>query len=275
MPGVPLKTRSSVAETLLIPLYVRAQGAQRADAFVRDPRAVELVKRIDYDYSRFKLQGHDRTAIVLRLREFDRHAREFVERRPDGVVVHIGCGLDTRFERVAAGNDRIEWYDLDLPEVIELRRELIGGDAPHYHHLAGSVFDDGWLAGVAAHSSRPFLFMAEAVLPYFEEAQVKSLVLKLRDRFPGADLVCDAMTPFMVWANNLQLAVMPLGARLHWGLKHARDLESWGEGICLLDEWTYFDRPEPRLGAIRWMARVPFLAKANGVYHYRLGTPAL
>ncbi len=105
-----------VAETLLIPLFIRAKEACREDALLKDETAVELVKRIDFDFSRIKLQEHDVLGLVLRVREFDRFARDFLAKHPDGVVVHIGCGFDTRFDRV--DNGKVEWFDLDLPEVV-------------------------------------------------------------------------------------------------------------------------------------------------------------
>ena len=109
---------------------------------------------------------------------------------------------------------------------------------------------------------------------YFEEAQVKSLVQAWRGSIPGSELVCDAMTPFMIRSHNLQLMLSRMSARLHWGLRHGRDVESWGNGIRLLEEWFYFDRPEPRLGMSQWMGRIAFLGKAVGIYHYQLGTPS-
>lgn len=261
---------SDISETLLIPLYVRALESQRPDAVVRDEQAVALVRRINYDFSRVKLNAIDRTSIILRMREFDRYARDFFKRNPEAVVVHIGCGLDTRFPRV--DNGRVEWYDLDLPDVIALRRKLLGGEGPRYHLLSGSVFDRGWVEPVQRHRPRPFLFLAEGVLPYCQEEQVRGLVGMLLECFPGAELVCDAMSPFQVRANNSQLAFTRLRARLHWALKDGKDLEQWGAGIRLLDEWFYLDHPEPRLASIQWMGRIRFLARATGVFHYRLGT---
>ena len=272
MPKITTQDLRGVAETLLIPLYVRALESERPDALLKDEKAVALVRQVDYDFSRFKLDKHDQVALVLRNREFDRHARDFLTRYPESVIVHIGCGLDARFERV--DNGQAEWYDLDLPEVIELRRRLIGGEGARYHFLAGSVFDDAWLETVSVHRGRPFLFLAEGVLMYFEEAKVKSLVLTLKDHFPGAELVCDAETPFTMRANNLKIVFSRVGARHHWGLKRGKDLESWGEGISLLDEWYYFSRPEPRLAGVRWMRHIPFLAKSAGIFHYRLGKTA-
>src|SRR5512143_3590190 len=208
---------SGVAETLLIPLYIRATESQRPDALVKDERAEALVCQLDQESLRKTLALTDdfsRVAVILKGREFDRFAQDFLVRHPDAVVVHIGCGLDTRFERVAERNDRVEWYDLDLPDVIELRRKLVGGEGDRHHFLACSVLDTAWLEAVSdhqqlpsgTHTARPpFLFLAEGVFMYFEEAQVKSLVLTLRDRFPGAELVFDAFSPIMRWGHNIRV----------------------------------------------------------------------
>ncbi len=275
MSEVADQTLTGVAETLLIPLYVRAMESRRADALLRDDRAVEVVGRLEAAaftrVKRIRMDEEDRVAILLRNREFDRYVTEFLGRHPQAVVVHIGCGLDSRFERV--DNGEAEWYDLDLPEVIALRRKLLGGEGGRYHLVAGSVFEDAWMDAVSVHARRHFLFAAEAVLMYFEEAQVRSLVLRLCERFPGSELVFDSFSPFLVRANNLKLWLSRSGmaARYHWGLKRGEELERWREDIALLDEWSLFDRPEPRLARVRWMRHVPILARIMGIHHYRLG----
>jgi len=140
---------SGVPETMLIPLYIRAKESRRPDAMLTDDIAVAVVDQLDYDFTHIKLQGHDELAIILRLREFDRFTSNFLAVHPDGVVIHIGCGLDTRFERVDNGG--VEWYDLDLPNVIELRRKLIGEQGERYHFLNISVFNPAWLELVRQH----------------------------------------------------------------------------------------------------------------------------
>ena len=229
MPETTKPSLSGVAETLLITLYIRATESQRPDALIKDERAEALVRQLDPEILRKTLvltEGTGRLVLILKSREFDRFAQDFMGRHPDAVVVHIGCGLDTRFERV--DNGQVEWYDLDLPEVINLRRELIGGEDGRYHLLAGSVLEDAWLEAVEAHRQRPFLFLAEGVFMYFTEAQVKSLVLRLKEHFPAAELVFDAYSPFMRWAHNLRVIRKRVGAHLNWDLRHSQDLEGWG-----------------------------------------------
>ena len=272
MPEIAKQTLDNVAETLLFTLYIRAMESQRSDALLKDEKAVALLDQLGGDIARLRrvqMDEEDQVTIILRSRQFDRHTREFLARFPEAVVVHLGCGFDSRFERV--DNGKVEWYDLDVPEVIALRRKLIGGEGPRYHLLGYSAFDPAWLDFVAAHRSRPFLFLAEGVFMYFKEDQIRSLVLALQERFAGAELVFDAFLPYLVRMNNLRMLFGGVGARYYWGLKHGRDLEDWRKGIRLLDEWFPLDHPEPRLARVQWMRSIPFLARIIGIFHYRLG----
>jgi O-methyltransferase involved in polyketide biosynthesis len=262
---------SGVAETLLITLYIRAMESQRPDALIKDEKAEALASQMDPDFMQkkmAKIEDYSQVATILLSREFDHHTRDFLTRHPEAVVVHIGCGLDTRFERV--DNGRVEWYDLDLPEVIALRRKFIGGDGDRYHLLVCSMIEDAWLDTLRAFHQRPFLFLAEGVLMYFEEAQIKWLVLTLHDHFPGAELVFDSFSPFFNWANNLRVTLTKVGARSHWALKHGQGLEQWGKGIRLLDEQFPFEYPEPRLGRALAVRHIPFFARTMGVFHCKL-----
>jgi O-methyltransferase involved in polyketide biosynthesis len=200
-------------------------------------------------------------------REMDRYARDFLIRHPATVVVHIGCGLDSRFERV--DNGQVEWYDLDLLHVVDLRRKLLGGEGGRYHLLGCSVLENAWLDAVSAHRQRPFLFLAEGVFMYFQEAQVKSLVLRLRDRFPGTELVFDGFSPVHVLVSNLQTA--RFGLHVQWGIWHGEEIERWANGIRLLDEWGFLDRPEPRLNHLQWLRPIESLFRTMRIYHFQLG----
>ena len=143
MPMHSIRNLNVVSQTLLTPLYFRAMESQRLDALVRDPKAVELVSQLDYDFSDVQRMKNEQVNFLLRMREFDRLARAFLTEHPDGVIVDLGCGLDTRFERV--DNGQVEWYGLDLPEVTELRKELLE-ETPRNHFIGCSVLDSspGW-----------------------------------------------------------------------------------------------------------------------------------
>lgn len=273
-PGMVNPELSGLAETLLIPLYNRAVESGRPDAIMKDEKAVALIDRLSYDFDQVKkirMSEANKVARIMLTREMDRYARDFIAGKPDSVVVHIGCGLDSRFERV--DNGRVEWYDLDLPEVIELRRKLIGDEGERYHLLSCSVFEDAWLEAVKSHSGRPCLFLAENVLVYFPEEQVKTLVRKLSDHFPGAELVFDGWTPGFVWIGNRQLSGSKFAGLLRWGFRQSDEIEGWGEGIRLLGQWGFFDHPEPRMKPFRWIGPVFRLLKPMRIFHFKLGEP--
>jgi O-methyltransferase involved in polyketide biosynthesis len=282
MPETTDRDLSGVAETLLIPLYVRAMESQRPDAMIKDEKAVALVTQMSFDFSRvrqIKMNELLNSMRIIFTREMDRYARDFLSRHPEAVVVHIGCGLDSRVDRVCSeqpDDGQVEWYDLDLPGVIDLRRKFIGDEEERYHLLACSVLEDAWLESVEVHSSRPFLFLAETVFVYFTEAQVKSLVLTLHDHFSGAELVFDGWRPFEVWLGDryFSLSNSQFAGLMRWGFWRGQEIEGWGDGIHLLDEWGFFDQPEPRLDAFRWMAPIFRLFKPMRIFHFQLGKAA-
>jgi O-methyltransferase involved in polyketide biosynthesis len=262
-----------VAETLLITLYVRAMESMRPDAIIKDERSVEILHKLDYDFTRFEhihMDEDDRISLILRNREFDRCVQDFLRDEPDGVVVHLGCGLDTRFDRV--DNGQVAWFDLDLPEVIDLRRQLIGEANPRCHLLPFSAFDTAWIDSLPNTPGRKMLIIAEGVFMYFPQEMVQALVLSLRDRFPGCGLVFDAFAPWLVGMNNLKFKISCTKMAIHyfWGLGDGRDVERWGVGITFLSQWFLYDQPEPRLAHLMWMKHIPPLARIIGVYRYRL-----
>jgi len=265
MPARTVRNLNAVSRTLMIPLYIRAMESRRPDAIVRDPKALELVGRLDYDFSlvRSRKKG-DRVSMLMRMREFDRLARAFLTQHPDGVLVDLGCGLDTRFDRIE--NGRLEWYGLDLPEVIELRRGLLD-ETPRSHLIGRSVIDFSWMDDVKRRAGMHFLFLAEGVLYYLRLAQAQELVRELVRRFPGAELIFDAYSPVVVRLHPHP----PDVPTVYWGLKDDRDVEAWAPGARLLGRHYYFDTPEPRLGIYQLVRLFPFFAKVVRIVHYRLG----
>ena len=263
-----LNDLDQIAQTLLIPLCYRAVEARQPDALVRDPCAQEIIDRLGVDPAHLRWRPAQQFFAMLRARQFDRWTRAFLERHPQAVAVEIGCGLDARFERV--DNGTAHWVDLDLPEVATLRRQFFT-DSNRRLLLARSVFDLSWLDAIPAEGAH--LFLAEGVFPYFEEAQVRRVILALAGRFPGSELVVDVLSPFMVHTSAFMPSFRGYRARPRWGVSDPWELEDWGSGIRLLESWGYFDAPEPRLASVRWMAWVPQLRDLARVLHLRLGNP--
>ncbi|MBM3120630.1 MAG: class I SAM-dependent methyltransferase [Chloroflexi bacterium] len=269
MAKLVLQSANAVSQTLLIALHARVLEARRSAPLVRDSRAADLAAQLDYDPTRMVLSREDQFMTILRLRQFDRRVADFLARTARPTVVHIGCGLDTRFDRV--DNGLVRWFDLDLPEVISLRRQLIP-QTRRSRMIPCSALDPDWMDRISAKGEF-CLFAAEGVFPYFEAEQVRWLVQTLERRFPGCELVFDALSPPMMRVHQIQLRLCRLGPLLRWGLRSPQEVEAWADGVHLMQAWYYFDQPEPRLGAAQLMRYVPGLARGAGVFHFKLGDP--
>jgi O-methyltransferase involved in polyketide biosynthesis len=163
----------------------------------------------------------------------------------------------------------VTWYDLDLPEVMAVCCKLLD-ETPRNRFLGCSALDSSWMDAIR-DDNQHYLFLAEGVLPYFKEAKVRHLILALGDRFPGPEVVFDAMSPFLVHTHSLELAFSRINARLQWGLKRDQDVEAWGAGIRLLSRWSFFEQHEPRLDLFRLLRFFPGMDRSVQILRYRLG----
>lgn len=228
----------TVQETLLIPLYGRAMESRKPEAVLRDPAAEAMVTAIDYDFARFD-GGSSLIGTVLRTNLFDHWVRDFLTEHPDATVVEIGTGLNTRYERT--DNGRAHWFELDLPDVIQLRRTFFT-DTPRRRMLAASVLDDDWTAAPLAQGG-PYFLAAEAVLAYLTEQDVRHVINLLAEHFPGALLAFDTTGPGMVDTQDSHDALSKVTARLRWNCPDPRQLEHWRPGNHLLDTHTFTTLP--------------------------------
>jgi O-methyltransferase involved in polyketide biosynthesis len=220
-------------ETLLITLYSRAVSHPRSVFF--DEKSQEILERVDYDFSRLKVPVGTRLTVCLRARKLDDDAREFLASHPRGMVLHLGCGLDSRCTRV--DNGEVTWYDLDLPDVIALRRKFFM-EGPRYHMIPSSVTDLSWMDAVPRGNGN-VLIIAEGLTMYLEELAVKALILKLKENLPGSELAFDAYSTLTARSVRRHPSVRATGATMHWGIDDARAIESWAKGIRLREEWTF------------------------------------
>ena len=182
----------AVQETLLVPLWARAAEHESRTSILSDPKAAEIVRSLDYDFSRFSSGAlRSRIGIALRTLQFDDWLRAFLAEHPAGTVVDVGCGLNTRFERCDNGTAR--WLEVDLPDTMAVRRRFFE-ESDRRRMLPGSVLEDAWLHA-AADLPGPYFFVLEGLLMYFEEPEVRGVLDRLGTRFPGERLAVDRADP--------------------------------------------------------------------------------
>ena len=274
-----------VAATSFVTLYCHALETMSKEPVLNDPKAVEVTRelnkilsksknKLERDLSEGKLKKSMVVHIAIRAKQYDKYVSDFLKESPGGVVVNIGCGLDSRFFRI--DNKKVIFYDLDLPEVIEIKKHFFR-ETKRYKLIASSVLDYIWMPAVAKHKG-PFLFIAEGVFMYLNRSDVRSLVLKLQKEFPGSDLVCEVVnslwvdTPLKTIVNFKMQRELHLGkgTTFNFGIKGSREMEEWSPGIKFLDEWSYFESNEKKLGLLKIFKHFGLLNRTQWTVHYKL-----
>ncbi len=270
-----------VSDTMLSVLFSRAIESESKNPIINDPKSVEIARKLGYDNVTMKSKLPKRltnkaiAVLALRTKIFDEIIIDFLSRHPECIIVNIGCGLDTRFNRI--DNGKVEWYDLDFPEVINVKKHFFL-ENDRYHLISSSVLDYKWVENLSGKKNQPFLFIAEGVLQYLQEEEVKSLILKLQEMFPGCELVCEVAALFLVkmmkrpfWRRMMQRkARFGKDISFNFGIKNSNDMENWNSGIHLMDDLFYLSQSEKKLGWMRFLGRFKFFRKTQWVVHYKL-----
>ena len=229
--------KSVVAETLLIPLYMRAKESRRSNPILKDKVAEELDESLEYDYTRFDKAKLSEVGCVVRGWYFDGAVRRFVDSHPNPVVVNVGCGLDTRCQRIASNKG--VFYDMDLPEVITLRRQLIPEQLGN-PYVPASLLDSDWLDVLKAkHPGCDFIFVAEGVLMYFYEEQVINFLHQIASRFKGGELWFDVCGTMMSRHGVKPDSLRSHEAEIRSGLSDGRVVEQWEPSLQLIEQANY------------------------------------
>jgi len=230
-----------VQETLLLPLWGRAIELQKKDPRLVDEMAVEILNKIDYDFTIItkNISWLSQLAWIARSLHVDKTILEFIKNNPQAAIVNIGCGLDTTFERI--DNGQIIFYDLDLPDVINLRKNFFP-ENKRRKTISCSFFEERWLSQLQIKDG--ILFIAAGVFYYFDENQMKDFFILIANHFPGCEIFFDSASPLGVKVANkkvLKDGGMDESAILKWGIKSAKLIEKWDNRIQLVEEFPMFE----------------------------------
>ncbi len=263
-----MKTQlAGVEETLLLPLWARAAETQRPDAIINDPKAVALLSEIDYEFKRFDHDWKSQLAVAVRTRLLDDAVKQFVDAHPEAVIVNLGAGLDSRFHRL--DNDLLFWYELDLPNVMEIRRRYFQ-ESTRYRFMECSVMDFGWMKDIQ-RDNRPLLIIAEGLLMYFARYQVRDLIRHIAASFRNSEMLLEVLAFGAVGMTHYHDTLRRFNASLQWSLADSRELEQWHNAIRLLNEWCVLDYYRQRWSWLGLVAQNPWFRLLYGerIVHIR------
>ena len=246
--------KNTVQETLVIPLYARKMCSQLYPDLYRDDTAVRLIDAIDYDFSLLEkksaslMQRFGFLEAAMRQNDLAFEVRDYLRAHPRAAVVNLGCGLDDTGRRCDNGSCRI--YNLDLPDVIAVRRELLP-PGEREELIPCDLNDTAWFDRIDAADGA--VFFAAGVFYYFLKEQVRALVRSMADAFPGSMLVFDA-------ANEKAVRLM---------------LKTWIRDAEIQDVGAYFALSDARRELSAWDSRLHVSSRGYMLGYSDLKTPSV
>ncbi|MGO4945099.1 class I SAM-dependent methyltransferase [Blautia sp. Sow4_E7] len=208
---------SGVPETMLQTIYARAKETKNRGA-IRDQKAVEIIEKLDYDFSLADKDGAMHNGVISRTIVLDKLVTEYLRKAPDAVVINIACGLDTRCYRT---KNYSHWYNLDLPETIAVREKLLP-ESGKISQIAMSAMED-WSSLVEA-GSKPVLVIIEGLTMYLDLASVQQIFHIISRNFQKATVLVETMSPFVV-KNVKEKSIEGSHAKFTWGVKDGKEIE--------------------------------------------------
>ncbi len=248
---------SEVSETALITLRSRVYESRKPKPLLKDPMGEVLLGKLLES-----LPGDSRNRILsarlspmltrhisLRARKYDVLCKDFLAEFPEGLIVSLGCGLDTRFWRL--GGADLNYMELDLPPVIKIKQDLLGGNIS-YRLLAESVLEEAWISEIKKLQSKQVLFIAEGLFMYLPKEQVVQTLKRMAESFSQSRLVMEVVhekytrgfRKKMVERKMRRGAGTTAGDHYQFGVKQAGDLESYHPAFSIRGEWSYFEDPD-------------------------------
>ena len=255
----PITALSGVPRTLLLTTRARVDEHQRPDGIFRDPKIAEWWPSLPWDPALDDVyEPLAQLSWAVRAHLFDAVVQRHLSTYADAVVIELGAGLSTRYYRVGQRCHR--WFELDLPEVIALRRR-VDTESDRHRFLSTSALEFSWMEEVPKTPPETILILAEGLLMYFEPSQVQALISQLKRCFLGATFVFDAVGGVTRGRGAKQLA--QLGAPLKWFIHNEHTIPVMGltlvEVRSLLQENCCY--PD-RIGWYRW---VPWLSQLSSL----------
>ena len=234
-----LNFKDNVSETLLINVYMRHLDFKDKDPILNDPFSSAVVEQIDYDFAKFNDARLSKTGTVIRAKFFDDETLRLATEFDRPIIVQLGAGLDTRPLRLQSALPNALFYDLDLPDVISVRDELLP-KAKNNFSLPYSMLDPSWMDElVAKHGSAGYIFILEGVSMYFEKEEFKKFFIALAQKFSGY-VLSDFMSEFSVrkFDSKRHDAMRHIqNAPFKMGISGGAEVQGWDSAhICFAKE---------------------------------------
>ncbi|MCR5067500.1 MAG: class I SAM-dependent methyltransferase [Erysipelotrichaceae bacterium] len=226
-----------VEDTMYIPLTARIYVSKRFPEYFYDIKALELESEMPYEELVSRSTEYFNMAGACRFYNTDQMIRKFIDSHLMSNVINIGCGLETSYFRIEPQKEKAVFYEVDLPEVIETRRRVLG-ERQNEVLIASDMFDFSWTDNI--NKKFPTLVTIIGVFQYFEEEKVIRFLKGLKERFDDVEVIFDAMTfKAIKYANDYIRKTGNNDAELHFSTDNGQIVADKC-GMRLIEERPFF-----------------------------------
>jgi len=260
-------------ETLLIPLYGKAKENEKKAPVIIDRKAVEIVNQIEYNFDLLKIPEKTNIMMCIRAKIIDNYVNEYLKNSDKSIALHLGCGFDSRYDRIK--NRNVDWYDVDFEEVIDIRRHFYK-ETDNYHQVASSVTESGWIEKIPRDREQ-YIVIAEGLFMYLKEDEIKVLISRLKERLGSYSLIFDAYSVLTAKSAKSHPSIKKTGAKIQWGIDNPVKLTEWGLQIQFIKELYFTSKEEiEKLNtSTRVMFKIanlfPIAKRAHRLLIYKIG----
>lgn len=251
----------NISITSFLILYAQYLESKKPNGIIHDNKVIEIVENSDFNFSQFEISSDDILDVATRKNHINNLISKFIKKNPNGIVINLGCGLDTYSENYK--NTPIIWYDLDLSEIIQLKKKYFV-ESSKYHLISKSVLDFSWMESIPQDKNT--LIIMEGLLPYFQEDEVKKLLKKTITTFKNCDLIIHAITSWAQKHKHRDLKKKSLN--LNWGIKTGKDIIKWLPSMTVNDEFFIYNHNRDKMSLKRkFYTLFPFYKKQNMILY--------
>lgn len=250
---------NGVPETMLQTMYTRAKETKKANAVIRDEKAVEIVEKLDYDFTLADKDTAMGSGVIARTILLDKMVEDYLKKHPEAIVVNIACGLDTRCYRNEGKYKR--WYNIDLPDTINVRARFMEEQGPAIYQFAESAMDEAWAEKIE-YAGEPVLVIIEGLTMYLTEADVVEIFGIIDKKFKKATVLVEIMNPFIV-KNIKEKSIDQSEAKFTWGVKNGRLLAEKLPSFTHVADYSLAEGMAVFVPLYRLLKHIPLIANIS------------
>ena len=256
--------------TKILRSYTRAKESGKKDAKIKDDMAMEIVSKLDYDFSKADQDKTMAYGVIARTIVLDHMVEQYLQENLNTIVVNIACGMDTRCYRMQG--KYLRWYNIDLPETMQIRSQFLQELASYLPETMqirsqflkenGPIFQiaksamDASYTDEMTYNGENVLVVIEGLSMYLSEPDIRQIFSIIESAFQNATVLIETMSPFVV-SHIKEKSIEGSNAKFTWGVRNGRELSKLLPAFTYITEVSLVEGMKKMMPIYHLLGRIP------------------